>query len=323
MTIVCFGEMLLRLAPFATSGTGVALCNADTLTINAAGAEANVAISLASLGTLARMATLLPDNALGDHALAALAANGVDISTCIRRPGRMGLFFIESPQAGREGGFFYDRAGSAFACEASAIDWEQALSGATWLHLSGLTAALGEVAISAMRQAVTYAQQQGVMLSFDCNYRPLLWKGRDGEAATLLREFAGAAQLLFASDWDARLIMGDSTGDGSASALLHALPNLRWVASTRRSDHNGKPFLGAALASRTGTMTIAPTPITPFNERIGAGDAFAAGLLHALAAEWDARRALRFAHRACIMKHAIHGDFSTLSADDIGRAIDA
>lgn len=314
MTVVCFGEMLLRLAPAA----GAALSSADALSLHVAGAEANVAISLASLGTPARMATVLPDHALGDRALETLAAHRVDTAACLRRPGRMGLFYIESPRTGREGGFFYDRAGSTFACEASAVDWERALDGASWLHISGLTAALGAIAVTAQRQAVACAQRHGIAISFDCNFRPLLWAGREREAAALLREFASAARLVFASDWDARLMLGDDTG--GVADLFPAFPALNWVAATSRTDRGDDPYLGAVLTSRADANVIPPAPITPFVDRVGAGDAFAAALLHALTAEWDDARALRFAHRACIMKHGIIGDFSHLSADEIGAA---
>lgn len=311
VTIVCFGEMLLRLAPTA----GAALSSTDALSLHVAGAEANVAISLASLGTPARMATILPDHALGDRALETLKAHRVDTTSCARRPGRMGLFYIESPRAGREGGFFYDRARSAFACEAAAIDWERALAGATWLHISGLTAALGDAAVAAQRQAIACAQRRSVAISFDCNYRPLLWQGREREAAFLLREFAGAARLVFASDWDARLMLGEDAH--GVADLFPALPALEWVASTSRTDCGETPYLGARLTSRAGVTDIPPAPIAPFVDRVGAGDAFAAALLHALAVEWNDARALRFAHRACIMKHGIAGDFSNLSADAI------
>lgn len=311
MTIVCFGEMLLRLAPAA----GAALRDADALSLHVAGAEANVAISLASLGTPARMATVLPENALGDRAQRTLSAHGVDITACLRRPGRMGLFYIESPRAGREGGFFYDRAGSTFACEASAVDWERPLADATWLHISGLTAALGDIAVAALRQAIACAQRRDISISFDCNFRPLLWEGREQEGAALLREFASAARLLFASDWDARLMLGDASA--RVPDLLHAFPTLRWVASTSRTDHDATPWLGAMLTNQAGTTTIPPAPIIPFVDRVGAGDAFAAGLLHALAAGWEDADALQFAHRACLMKHGIAGDYSTLSVSDI------
>lgn len=313
MTIVCFGEMLLRLAPVG----GTALDRSNGLSLHVAGAEANVAISLASLGTSARMATVLPGNALGARALSTLQRHGVDTAACLHRPGRMGLFFIESPRAGREGGFFYDRAGSAFACDASALDWDTALDGATWLHLSGLSAALGDFAVAAMRDAIAAARRHGLSISFDCNFRPLLWEGREEEAAALLREFAGAARLLFASDWDARLILGPASRESAAADLLHVFPGIEWVAATHRVERGGAEYLGAVLTNRTGQVAVDLAPINPFIDRIGAGDAFAAALLHALASGWDETAALVFAHRACLLKHGIAGDFSTLSASEI------
>lgn len=311
MTVLCFGEMLMRFAPDLDGRLG----EADMLRLHVAGAEANVAISLASLGTPARMASVLPDNALGAHALGALAAHGVATDACLRRPGRMGLYFIEAPRAGREGGFFYDRADTAFARAASEINWAVALEGATWLHLSGLTAALGDIPVAAMRSAVAAARAKGVAISFDCNFRPQLWANRIDEARVLFREFAGAATLLFASDWDARLIRKDDCAD--QASLLEELPDARWIATTCRSDGQGYPRLGAVIASPGAITEIAPVAISPFVERIGAGDAFAAALLHALASGWNDADALAFAHRACLRKHALPGDFSTLSATDI------
>lgn len=311
MTVLCFGEMLVRFAPDVDGTLG----QADALLLHVAGAEANVAISLASLGTSARMATVLPDNALGARALQTLAAHGVDTDACLRRPGRMGLYFIEAPRAGREGGFFYDRTDTAFTRAAAEIDWPSALRGATWLHISGLTAALGDVPIAAMRGAVAAARKQGVAISFDCNFRPPLWTDRIDEARALIGEFASTANLIFASDWDAQLILADRAAD--QAALLEVFPGARWIAATRRTGQQGCAQLGAVLASRGGLTESAPTPINPFVERIGAGDAFAAALLHALASGWNDTDALRFAHRACLRKHALRGDFSTLSEGDI------
>lgn len=312
MTVVCFGEMLLRLSPAA----GATLAETDALSLHVAGAEANVAISLAALGTPARMATVLPDQALGDRALATLHRHGVDTSACLRRSGRMGLFYIESPRAGREGGFFYDRAGSAFACAADSIDWNKALAGAGWLHVSGLTPALGDTAIAALRRAVATARQAGVSISFDCNYRPLLWQGRERLGAELIREFAASARLLFASAADAALLLGTGK-DASTTDLLAALPTVEWLATTRRDQRSDGDYLGAMLVHGTQRHDIAPVHIMPFVDRIGAGDAFAAGVLHAINRGWPDAESLRFAHRACVMKHAIAGDFSTLSEAEV------
>lgn len=320
--VVCFGEMLLRFAP----AEGSAIRDAQMMSVHVAGAEANVAISLATLGLPAAMATVLPENPLGDRALDTLANHGVDTGACIRRPGRMGTFYIESPRAGREGGFFYDRSGSAFADGVDAIDWERALAGAEWLHLSGITAALGDAAVRAMRRAVIVARQLGVFISFDCNFRPLLWQGRDDLAAALLLEFASSAKLVFASDWDARLVLGTRahqlvTTPAAACHLFEVLPATRWVAATTRERDGEGERLGASLSTRDDVVNVPLGPITPYVDRVGGGDAFAAALLFGLASRWDDDRALRFAHRACVMKHAIPGDFSTLTAAEVEEGL--
>ncbi|MGB5078692.1 MAG: sugar kinase [Sphingorhabdus sp.] len=317
MTILCFGEMLIRLAPATDAG----LAETEMLKVEVAGAEANVAISLSSFGTPTRMATVVPDNALGRRALRTLGSWKVDARYCLTRKGRMGLYFIGSPRDGREGDFFYDRAASAFACNATAIDWNAALHDVDWLHISGLTAALGDVAVSAMRNAIGTARAKGAAISFDCNFRPQLWEGRRDEARTLFREFANAATLVFANEWDAQLILGDEVGQQDSMTMLGALPSTRWIASTVRTFNESGSNLGAVLSSRHGTTEVCATTITPFVERIGAGDAFAAALLHALASGWDDEVSLRFAHRACLMKHSRRGDYSTFSAEDVLQAV--
>lgn len=318
-TVVCFGEMLLRYAPQADGG----LRGSAAFAVHVGGAEANVAISLACLGQPARMATVLPEGPLGDRAIDHLARHGVRVDACVRRPGRMGAYFIESPRAGRDGIFFYDRAGSALArADDRAIDWDAALDGAPWLHLSGISAALGDGVVAMMRRAVDAAHRRAVPVSFDCNYRPALWQGREPQAHALLGAFARSARLLFATPWDvAMLLRGDGSPDPADPArLFAAFPQLAMIAATQRSQATDGPGLAASLAVRGDEPIAVPAAaITPYVERVGAGDAFVAALLFALTAQRAPRDALRFAHRACIMKHAIPGDHSDLPASAIDR----
>jgi 2-dehydro-3-deoxygluconokinase len=138
--IVFFGEIMLRLSP----PNRELLLQSAKLDVWVAGAEANVATGLACLDHLTRMATALPDNPLGQAAVQALRAHGVDTSLIQRRDGRMGLYFV-TPGAGlRATEVVYDRAHSAFAdAPAESWDWDRILDGAGRLHLSGITPALG------------------------------------------------------------------------------------------------------------------------------------------------------------------------------------
>lgn len=329
-SIVCFGEMLLRLS---ASETDQELISASQYSSHVAGAEANVAISLASLGLPSCMATILPDNALGDRAMKTLSDHSVDTDWIVRRPGRMGLFFLNSQIKGREGGLIYDREGSAFASAApDEIDWTKALSSASWLHISGITAALGEGPLQALHNACAVAKEAGVQISFDCNYRPLLWQGREPEAPKILTALAQHADLLFAGPWDVSLLTGFQQGkenprdafEVSSEAAFREFPHLKMIAATSRTivgnDHHE---LGAHIGTRSGSVYESPQTIDPIIDRIGSGDAFAAAVLYGITHGWDDARIARFALQACVMKHAIHGDFSNLNAGEIEAALSA
>lgn len=325
--IVCFGEMLLRLSP-ESSGS---LIDASAYQVHVAGAEANVAISLACLGQKSRMITILPDSPLGQRAISELDRYGVDTSAIVRTSGRMGLFFINSQTSGREGGLIYDRAGSAFANVADdALDWPYILDRASWLHISGITAALGEKALFALEQAIRSAIDAGVKISFDCNFRPALWKGREEQAKDIFDGIVRFSDLLFAGVWDLTHITGVEAAAATESEkftilarrTFHHYPKLTAIAATSRSIVlEGHHRLGAHFAKRDCIVHISETDIYPVVDRIGAGDAFAADILFGIQQDWDDDTVLVFAHRATIMKHGIAGDFSTLSSASIAASI--
>ncbi|HKZ72714.1 MAG TPA: PfkB family carbohydrate kinase, partial [Steroidobacteraceae bacterium] len=138
--VVCFGELLLRLgAPHREL-----LLQTPWLEVHAGGAEANVAVSLAHFGHAASMVSVLPDNALGRHCIGELRRHGVRTEAIRFGPGRMGLYFLSNGALQRASDVLYDREASAFAnAPPDLIDWEQALAGAAWLHVSGITPAVG------------------------------------------------------------------------------------------------------------------------------------------------------------------------------------
>src|SRR5258708_11496813 len=192
--IVCFGEVLLRLA--ATPGE--MLLQTPTLRVAVGGAEANVAVALARAGVPAALLTILPDNALGAAARDELRRHGVETSRVRFLPGRMGLYFLTPGAALRPADIVYDRAGSTFAlAQPDLIDWEAELDGASRLHLSGVTPALGANAAAAAVRAARAATRLGVPMSFDGNYRAKLWAATDGHAPTLLRALLAEAETAF------------------------------------------------------------------------------------------------------------------------------
>lgn len=324
---VCFGEMLLRIG---TPGADP-LLRTPALAGYVGGAEANVAVALASLGQQAAMLTTLPDHALGDACLRELRARGVDTSHVRRAPGRLGLYFLQSPGTLRASQVIYDRAGSAFAhADPADYAWEKALRGAEWLHVSGITPALGDAPVRALNDALNVAAANGVRVSFDCNFRPALWHGREAEARDVLAALARRADALFGGARDVALLFGDDFTSqpeheafaSAADVAFEECPGLQFMASTLRRaiaiDHHE---LRACVADRVGVSTSRTFDLCPIVDRIGGGDAFAAGVLHAVA-EGAGRDAIaEFGGAAGALKHGLPGDFSDLGVADVQRLV--
>lgn len=325
--IVCFGELLLRLS---APGREL-LMQSPTLEARFAGAEANVAVALSRMGLKTAFVTIAPENnALGEASLDEVRRYGVDVSASIKLPGRQAIYFITQGAMMRASEILYDRANSAFALAPSdAINWDSVLPGADWLHVSGITPAVshnaGEAALSAMKTA----RAKGVRISMDCNYRERIWKARTDDPRPVLAALMAEADLMFADPRDFELVLGESfTADDdmarrrAAAAIAFArFPNLKRIAATRRN------VLSADCNELTGTMltrdnawTTRTYALDGIIDRIGGGDAFAAGLLYGLATGADDQSMLDYAVASAALKHATPGDFSLSSADDIRRA---
>ena len=319
--IVCFGELLVRLsAPGRTM-----LMQTPSLDLHVGGAEANVAVGLARLGHRTLMVSAVPDTMLGDGAVAALRAAGVDTAGVITRPGRMGLYFL-SPGAGlRVPEIIYDRAHSSFAtASADAFDWQQLLVGASRLHLSGITPALGPQSAQVALAAAQAAAGLGVPISFDGNYRAQLWSAWDSNPRQILGALISHADILFGNHQDVALLLGrDFAGTGSdrrrdaAQAAFDAFPKLQLIASTARHvQDSDQHLLSARIDVRDGHVQTEEKSISGIVDRIGAGDAFAAGVLHGLSQGSLDHAACTGLALACL-KHALPGDASLFGQRDI------
>jgi len=317
--VVCFGEMLLRLAP---PGRDL-LLRTPRLETSFGGAETNVAVGLARLGDDARMVTVLPDNAIGQAALAELRRWGVDPGGVRIAPGRMGLYFLTPGAVLRPAEVLYDRTGSAFATAApDLIDWTAELAGAAWLHLSGITPAVSPNAATAALTAVKAARALGVQVSFDGNFRTRVWSGRIGEAPEILRDIIAHADLAFIDHRDIALILGEAFDDPqiAARAAFKAFPTLTRIASTGRTiqgpeDHD----LTGRLFTRDGGHQTETVRLKNIVDRVGAGDAFSAGVLHGLMAGQSDAEALDYGLACCALKHGIVGDFPLITREDVAN----
>lgn len=321
--VICFGETLIRLS----APQHGRLEAARHLDLVIGGAEANVAVALSRLGSPAGVMTSLADNPLGRAALNALRAQGVDVERIQLRPGRMGLYFVEEGAGLRATEVVYDRAGSAFALTpVEAWDWPRALSGARWLHLSGVTPALGEAPFEAALAGALAAAHAGLQVAFDGNFRASLWGAATASPAERLMPLIAQASLAFVDHRDLALILGRDFDDPdpltrrrrASEAAFAAFPRLQRIASTVRGEQDE---LSAVMFARNGEHRAGPWPIGGAIGRIGAGDAFAAGVLHGLITGMGDARALEFGLAAGALKHFLPGDFALIGAEAVERLL--
>lgn len=325
--IICLGELLLRLS---APGREM-LLQSPRLTAHVGGAEANVAVSLARLGHAVAMASVVPDNALGQAAIGELRRHGVDASQVVTAPGRMGLYFLVTGAIHRSSEVLYDRAASAFALHAGKLDPARVLEGADALHVSGVTPAIGAAAAEAAQRAMRAARERKLAVSFDCNYRAKLWEASGGDAPKLLSGLTGLADTVFGGARDLALMLGREFGDvdsiegfrAAGAAAFAAHPALQRIATTVRRqmsvDHHD---LSAWMLTRSGLVTGRDYAVGPIVDRIGTGDAFAAGVLHGLRRGWLDEQALHFGLAAASLKHSVPGDFNLVTEADVRALMD-
>ncbi len=320
--VVCFGELLLRL----TAPGRELLLQTPRLEVNVGGAEANVAVALSHLGHSTAMVSRVPDNALGEAATGYLRRHGVDAGHVASAPGRMGLYFLAAGAGLRASEIVYDREHSAFAAATAAdYDWPAILDGAGLLHISGITPALGPASADLAIAAAEAATAQGVAISFDGNYRAQLWQRWDSDPPAILKRLVAHAEILFGNHRDISLLLGRAfSGDGeerrreAAVAALDAFPMLRLIASTARHiDDADRHRISARIDTRDGSAQTDEVRVASIVDRIGAGDAFAAGILHGIRTGRDLDWTVRSGLALTALKHSLPGDAALFAPRDI------
>ncbi|MBM3928897.1 MAG: sugar kinase [Sphingomonadales bacterium] len=319
---VAFGEIMLRMSPPGRE----LLLQTPKLDVWVAGAEANVVTQLARLGHDTAIVSALPANGLGDAAITTLRGFGVDTRHIQRRDGRMGFYFATTGAGFRPTDVLYDRAHSAFAtAPADAWDWDTLLAGADRLHLSGITPALGPNGTEAAIAAAQAATRLGVPVSFDGNYRARLWEAWDSSPRETLTKLIAHADVLFGNHRDVSLLLGETFhGDGperrreAAEAAFAHFPKLQFIASTaRHADDADRNRVSARVDTPERGLQTEEALITGIVDRIGAGDAFASGILHGLRQGLALEDVARTGLALTALKHSLPGDLSLFRQADI------
>ena len=317
--IVTLGEIMLRLSPPGYERAA----DARGFEVVYGGAEANAAISLCVLGEKASFVTKLPDNALGTGALRTLRRYGVDTDNIIIGGKRLGIYIYEKGFGSRGASVTYDRAGSSFAESAPReYDWESIFNNASWFHFTGITPALSDTTLALTHQAVKEAKRRGITVSCDLNYRSKLWGEED--AARTMKSLMEYVDVFIGNEEHTAALLGMRREENEENeAFLRKLREkfgFSYAAMTYRRtitpEHN---TFRAAICGEEGYADSGVYDVR-IAERVGGGDAFAAGLIHMLINGAPLCDAVQFAAAACAVKHSIPGDFSTASETEITSA---
>ena len=330
--IVTFGELMLRLK----SPGRERLFQSPTLEASFGGGEANVAVSLSILGLSAAFVGALSKDAVGEAAIRSLKQYGVDVSRVRRAPERTGIYFLETGADQRASQVVYDRSGSAASrMKAGDFDWADILADADWFHVTGITPAISRSAAEAAIEAAQAARAAGAKVSVDLNYRKKLWN-YGATAPEVMGKLASLADVLIANEEDLQLGLGLSAAsldpargqvgaaayEALAEAAKKAYPNVKVVAVTLReslsADRNG---WSAVLHGESGFLRSRRYELEDIVDRVGGGDAFAAGLIYGLLELGNEAAALEFAVAASALKHSIPGDFNLATREEVERLV--
>ena len=329
--VVTFGEIMLRLA---TPGFQRFIQSAS-LNATFGGGEANVAVSLANYGIDTEFVTRLPNNDIADWCISELRKYNVGTKEIIRGGERVGIYFLETGAVARSSKVVYDRANSSIAdIKPGMINWHEVLKDADWFHWTGITPALSQGAADACLEAIKVANELGVTVSTDLNYRKNLWKyGK--KASEVMPELVAGCDIILGNEEDAEKVFGikpegfdaEHTGGEVDAAefqsvcaqLMNKFPRARKVIITLRGSINANHNTwGGVLYSNDTLHQSKRYDITHIVDRVGGGDSFMGGLIYGLLTyTTDDQKALDFAVAASCLKHTIYGDFNLVTVSEV------
>ena len=329
--VVTFGEIMLRLA---TPGN-LRFNQAGSLHASFGGGEANVAVSLANYGIDVDFVTRLPDNDIARACIMDLKRYGVGVEHIVTGGERMGIYFLETGAVSRGSKVIYDRAHSAVSeIKPGMIDWNLVLQDAGWFHWTGITPAISQGAADVCLEAIEKANEKGITVSCDLNYRKNLWKyGK--KAAEVMPELVAGTDIILGNEEDAAMVLGIhpegvdvTSGHVDAAAyksvskqIMQRFPRCKMVITTLRgsvsANHNS---WSGVLWDGQKLFVSRQYQITHIVDRVGGGDSFMGGLIYGLLTySGNNQKALDFAVAASCLKHTVYGDYNQVSVGEVEK----
>ena len=326
--VVTMGEIMLRLS----TPNNEKFIQADEFDVCYGGGEANVAVSLANYGHDAAFVTKVPENPIGDCAVAALRKLNVDTKFIAKGGERLGIYFLESGSAMRASNVVYDRAHSSIStAEVSDFDFDEIFKDADWFHFTGITPAVSDAAAELTEAALKAAKAHGVKVSVDLNFRKKLWSSE--KAQKVMSNLMQYVDVCIGNEEDAEKVLRfkpgntDVTGgnlelDGYKDIFRQMVEkfNFEYVISSLRVSHSASDNGWSACIYSRDTKEFYHSReyrIRPIVDRVGGGDSFAGGTICGFLDGKNFKEALEFGVAASALKHTIPGDFNLVSRADV------
>lgn len=326
--IAAFGEVMMRLEVpgFET------LAQANRLRYSFSGTGVNVASALARFGHKGYLVTTLPRTPLGDAALAHLRKLGIS-DDFVRRDGKyIGMYFLENGFGARPGRVTYtDRLGSSFnTAPEDGYPFADIAGQLDYVHFCGIALAMNDTVRRQMKAFAREAKRQGVKVVFDCNYRASLW-GADGYAAAKphYEEMLELADIVMMNEKDAIHVLGYRTEQTDRSGqLMELIPQVaaRYgvaaSAGTHRAVNGDNTHSLTGYLYKNGEFVFSRPLRFAVHDRIGAGDAYASGIIHGDMTGYEAGRTVNFAAAAALLAHTVTGDTPLAAEADVLQAME-
>ncbi|MDH6353938.1 2-dehydro-3-deoxygluconokinase [Dysgonomonas sp. PH5-45] len=328
--VVTFGEIMLRLA---TPGY-LRFVQSENLSATFGGGEANVAVSLANFGVEVDYVTRLPKNDIAEWCIANLRKYNVGVSNIARGGDRVGIYYLETGAVSRGSKVIYDRANSAIAeIKPGMINWREVFKDAGWFHWTGITPAISQGAADVCLEAIKVANEMGITVSTDLNYRKNLWKyGKT--ASEVMPALVEGCDVILGNEEDAEKVFGikpqgfDVTNTGGdindaefesvCRQLKEHFPRAQKVIITLRGSINANHNTWGGVLYSDKLYQSQRYDITHIVDRVGGGDSFMGGLIYGLLTyDGNDQKALDFAVAASCLKHTIYGDFNLVSVAEV------
>ncbi len=326
--IVTMGEIMLRLS----TPNNEKFIQADEFDINYGGGEANVAVSCANYGHSAEFVTAVPDNELGECAIAALRKYGVETCHIAKCGERLGIYFLETGASMRPSKVVYDRAHSSITtATAKDFDFDAVFKGADWFHFTGITPAVSDSAAALTEEALKAAKKHGVTVSCDLNFRKKLWSSE--KAQKVMTGLMKYVDVCIGNEEDAELVLGFKPGNTDVTSGELELAGyksifeqmvkkfgFKYAVSSLRVSHSASDNGWSACIYNGETKEFYHSKeyrISPIVDRVGGGDSFAGGVITGFLDGKDFKAALEFGVAASALKHTIPGDFNLVSRKEV------